>query len=59
MYSDTAIVRGALIVGLTRPGRVQEGVLRVPRVESRIAGRSYGTRAYQAFEKDQDDWDRR
>ncbi|KAF7532041.1 hypothetical protein G7054_g8324 [Neopestalotiopsis clavispora] len=48
--SDTSIVRGALIAGLTRHSQTQEGI-RVPRpiVVSRIASKSFGTRAFESI----------
>ncbi|KAH8690252.1 hypothetical protein BGW36DRAFT_433204 [Talaromyces proteolyticus] len=59
--TNSAIVRGALIAGLTRHSKDQDGVFRVrgPRVESRIAGRSYGTCAYQRFNPKEDDASRK
>ncbi|OKL64061.1 hypothetical protein UA08_00165 [Talaromyces atroroseus] len=64
---DTAIARGALIAGLAGMGRTNEytddgGFNALPtaiKVGSRIAGRHYGTVAYQDFEEGVDPEDRK
>lgn len=56
--SETAVVRGALMAGLTRHGREHGGKIKV-QVISRIAGKSYGTKALQPFRQGEDPVSRR